>query len=87
MNNKVLNYIFWQIITTLVSSIFSVNIYLQALSHNIFLILKVTYFQNEFMKSSFLQKNVQEIARISALRVWAEILAIFVRFLGEVMTS
>ena len=44
--------------------------------------LKVSKSQNKFMKSSFLPKNEQNIARISALT-----LQYFVRFLGEMMTS
>ena len=36
-------------------------------------VLKVSYFQNEFMKISFLPKNERKIARISALLVRAEI--------------
>ena len=49
--------------------------------------LKVSKSQNKFMKSSFLSKNEQNIARISALTFRAESLQYFVCFLGEMMTS
>ena len=42
--------------------------------------VKVSKSQNKFMKSSFLPKNERNIARISALNVRAEILAIFCSF-------
>ena len=45
--------------------------------------LKVSKSQNEFMKASFLPKNERNIARISALNVRAEILAIFRSFFGK----
>ena len=45
--------------------------------------LKVSYFQNEFMKIKLLPKNERKIARISALWVRAEILAIFRSFFGR----
>ena len=45
--------------------------------------LKVSKSQNKFMKSSFLPKNKQNIARISALTFRAEILAIFFAFYGR----
>ena len=45
--------------------------------------LKVSKSQNKFMKSSFLPKNERNIARISALNVRAEILAIFRSFFGR----
>ena len=45
--------------------------------------LKVSKSQNKFMKSSFLPKNKRNIARISALNVRAEILAIFRSFFGR----
>ena len=46
-------------------------------------LLKVSYFQNEFMKIKLLPKNERKIARISALWVRAEILAIFHSFFGR----
>ena len=49
-------------------------------------ILKVSQFQNEFMKSSFLPKYERKIVRISALCSKAEILTIFVSTLRETMT-
>ena len=49
----------------------------------IWVILKVSKSQNKFMKSSFLPKNEQNIARISALTFRAEILAIFRSFVGR----
>ena len=45
--------------------------------------LKVSKSQNKFMKSPFLPKNERNIARISALNVRAEILAIFRSFFGK----
>ena len=49
--------------------------------------VKVSQFQNELMNSSFLPKNERKIARISAIFHKAEILAIIVHFLGDLMTS
>ena len=50
--------------------------------------LKVSYFQNDFMKSSFLPKYEQKIVRISALCSEGRNLDnFFVRILGETMTS
>ena len=46
-------------------------------------VLKVSKSQNKFMKSSFLPRNERNIARISALNVRAEILAIFRSFFGR----
>ena len=42
---------------------------------------------SSFMKINLLPKNKRKIARISALTHRAEILAIFVLFLGEVLSS
>ena len=51
-------------------------------------ILKVSKFQNEFMKSSFLPKYERNIVRISALHTSRQIsLQFFVHILGETMTS
>ena len=46
-------------------------------------LLKVSKSQNTFMKPSFFPKNERNIARISALNVRAEILAIFRSFFGK----
>ena len=43
------------------------------LKHKLRATLKVSYFQNEFMKTKLLPKNERKIARNSALRVRAEI--------------
>ena len=48
-----------------------------------FNLIKVSKSQNKFIKSSFLPKNERIIARISALNVRAEILAIFCSFFGR----
>ena len=45
--------------------------------------VKVSKSQNKFMKSSFLPKNEQNIARISALTFRAEILAMIRSFFGR----
>ena len=53
-------------------------------------LLKVSKFQNEFMKPSFFTKYEPNIVRISAKYVphcRAEILTIFASFFGESMTS
>ena len=55
------------------------------------LLIKVSKFQNEFLKSSFLPKYEWKIVMISTLlsvaQYRAEILKFFVHILGETMTS
>ena len=56
----------------------------------LFYLLKVSKFQNEFMKSSFLPKYKPNFVWISVFTVphyRAEILTIFVHILGETVTS
>ena len=48
-----------------------------------FFLLKVSYFQNEFMKSKFLPKYERKVVRISALCSKGSFWQIFVRILGE----